>query len=105
MKRIDNYKDAVNYLGNHRVLCNNVPDIDPTIWDDLYGDWYDDDGELHEIYQYYITNCTEWDVEYLAKSFGLLFVYSEVLDCFILCVEHFGTAWDGVYCEDKRVEE
>ena len=55
------------------------------------------DGEDRvEIYQWYITDCSKWDVEYLIKTFGLLFTYSDLLDCYILCATHFGTGWDYV---------
>lgn len=49
-----------------------------------------------EIYQWYITDCSKWDMEYLRDTFGLLFTYSDMLDCYILCVTHFGTKWDYV---------
>lgn len=49
-----------------------------------------------EIYQWYITDCSKWDMEYLRDTFGLLFTYSDMLDCYILCVTHFGTGWDYV---------
>jgi hypothetical protein len=27
---------------------------------------------------------------------GLLFTYSDLLDCDVLCVDHWGTSWDYV---------
>lgn len=91
------YSEAVKRFGNSFVLCNNVPEIDPSIWENAYFD-FDDAGE---IMQYYISDCSAEDVKYLSSWFGLLFVYSEVLDCFVLCVDHWGTAWSGVMIEDK----
>lgn len=104
MKTVNNYLDAVNYFGNHRVLCNKAMQLDPETWfDNLRGDWFDEDSEgMPEIYQTYITDCSEDDVRYLCDWFGLLFYYSEALDCFILCVPHFGTMWSGVSVEDNR---
>lgn len=55
--------------------------------------------EYIDIYQWYITDCTFDDMEFLEQKFGLLFTYSDLLECWILCVDHFGTAWDYVYCE------
>ena len=46
--------------------------------------------------QWFITDCSQSDVEYLEKSFNLLFTYSELLDKYILCVDHWGTSWDYV---------
>lgn len=56
----------------------------------------EEDGTQRDIYQWFITNCTDDDVEYLEKTFGLLFTYSDLLDKYILCVDHFGTSWDYV---------
>ncbi len=90
-----NYRVAVHWLNNSLVMCNNIPEVDNTIYDNLR---FELDGTI-EIYQWYITDASESDVEYLEKHFGLLFTYSELLDCFILCVDHYGTSWDYVYCE------
>lgn len=128
-----NYSVAVNWCHNALVLCNNIPNIDDSVWDNFesvndlgYEPEYDKDGneispkcpecgaELEqcgpnmvcpkcdygddqiEIYQWYITDCSKWDMEYLRDTFGLLFTYSDMLDCYILCVTHFGTGWDYV---------
>ncbi len=99
MKRTTNYSTAVNWLHNDFVLCNNIPTIDPTFWDNARFSLTDEDDNEIEIYQYYITNASQGDVEFLERSFGLLFAYSELLDCFILCVPHWGTSWDYVPCE------
>jgi hypothetical protein len=95
--RTISFAQAVKRFSNSFVLCNNVPEIDPSIWENAYFD-FDDAGE---IMQYYITDCSAEDVKYLSSWFGLLFAYSEVLDCFVLCVDHWGTRWDGVMIEDK----
>lgn len=107
MKTVNNYLDAVNYFNNHRVLCNNAMKLDAESWfDNLWGDWFDEDSEeMPEIYQTYITDCSEDDVRYLCDWFGLLFYYSETLDCFILCVPHWGTSWSYVSVEDNRPRE
>lgn len=103
MKTVSNYLDAVNYFNNHRVLCNNMMKLDSETWfDNLWGNWYDDDEEMPEIYQTYITDCSEDDARYLCDWFGLLFYWSETLEAFILCVPHWGTHWSGVSVEDNR---
>ena len=107
MKTVNNYLDAVNYFGNNRVLCNKCMSMDEFWFENLWGDWFSE-GEEHEmpvIYQTYITDCTEADVHYLCDWFGLLFYYSNTLDCFILCVPHWGTHWSGVSVEDNRPRE
>lgn len=94
-----NYSVAVNWLGNSRVLCNNIQSIDSSIWDNARFDFYDEEDNPIDIYQLFITDCDERDVEYLEDTFGLLFTYSELLDAWILCVDHYGTSWDYVECE------
>jgi hypothetical protein len=98
-KFMTNYLVAVNWLGNSRVMCNNIPNIDPSIWDNARFDLYDEEDNPIDIYQYFITDCDERDVKYLEDTFGLLFTYSDLLDAWILCVDHYGTSWDYVECE------
>lgn len=93
------YKEAVNWLHNDFVLCNNIANIDPTIYDNMRFKYYDEDTDSYkDIFQWYITDATQDDVEYLEKHFGLLFSYSELLDTYILCVDHLGTNWGYVHC-------
>lgn len=93
------YNIAAHWIGGGLVLCNNISEIDPSIWENCRFPLEDEEGNQVEIYQYFLTSWTESDVEYLEKTFGLLFTYSEKLDCFILCVDHWGTMWEGVPCE------
>ena len=95
------YKTAVHWCNNALIMCNNIPQIDPSVIDNARFDWYDEETETEtEVFQWFITDCSQWDVEYLEEHFpGLLFTYSDLLDCFILCVDHFGTAWVSVRIE------
>lgn len=99
MKFYTTYKEAVNWLHNDFVLCNNIEKIDETVYFNTRFNKVDEEGFETEIYQWYITDASLSDVEYLEKHFGLLFTYSELLDCFVLCVDHFGTSWSYVACE------
>jgi len=81
-------------------MLNNITEIDPTIWENMrFSDYDEENDSCKEIFQYFITDASGSDVEYLEKHFGLLFTYSELLDKFILCVDHLGTSWDYVHCE------
>lgn len=91
----DYYTVTKGWIGN-KVLCNELQDIDPSIYDNFRFDIEDENGNQKDIYQWFITDCNENDVEWLEKSFGLLFTYSELLDKYVLCVDHFGTMWKGV---------
>ena len=88
------YLTAVNWLNNSRILCNDICNIDETFWENCRFDIEKSD----EIFQFFLTNCTLSDVEYLEQHFGLLFAYSELLDLYVLCVDHYGTNWDSVEC-------
>ena len=57
---------------------------------------YANEYNSEEIYQWFLTDCGEDDVEFLRLHFGLLFTYSDKLDLWVLCVTHFGTMWRGV---------
>ena len=100
MKTIS-YSDAVKRFNNNLILCNNVTEIDSELFENVCFDAFNEDGDLIDIYQYYITDCSKEDVVYLSKWYDLKFAYSEVLDCYILCVDHWGTSWTGVMIEDK----
>ena len=94
------YRTAVDWLNMNRVLCNNIPEVDPSVLDNMRFDYYDEDqDEYMEIYQWYLTSLSLWDVEFLENHFGLHFTYYDLLDVFVLCVPHWGTGWDGVYWE------
>ena len=92
------YKIATHWLHNSYILCNEIANNDPSIWDNCRFSLDDEEGNPVEIYQYYITSASESDVEWLEKNFKLKFTYSDLLDCFILCVDHCGTGWDYVPC-------
>lgn len=57
----------------------------------------------YEFYQYFIIDISNWDLEYLqeCKQETLKICYSELLDCYVLCVDHFGTGWDYVNSDFK----
>lgn len=87
------YKDAVEYMHNNFILCNNITEIDEFIWDNCELCNIDE-----EFYQYFLTDCSKDDAERLHKWFGLNFLYSEKLDLYVLCVDHFGTSWNYIPC-------
>ena len=92
MKYLTTYRTAVEWLNTNLVLCNRLPEIDSTIWENMRQGF----DEETEIFQWYITDASDTDVDWLEEHFGLLFTYSELLECWILCVDHYGTSWDYV---------
>lgn len=97
---LTNYYVATHWLHGSLIMCNNIGEIDPSIWDNLrFNMWEEDeDGNEREteIYQYFLTSFSESEVEWMEQHFGLLFTYSDLLDMYVLCVDHWGTSWDYV---------
>lgn len=105
-----NYHVAAHWLGSALIMCNNIMEIDPSVYENQrFGCYANEDGEdcdeedegayERDIYQWFLTDCTESEVEFLEKHFGLLFTYSDLLDVWVLCVDHFGTRWSYVEIE------
>ena len=104
-KRYTTFEKAVNMaFGGSMVLCNKLPEIDFSIWDNLRGSLEDDEGNDIEIYQWYIIAASDFDIEYYEKTFrgGAVFSYSDLLDNWVMGVTHFGTPWDSVPIEVIR---
>lgn len=98
MTKYTTYRIATKWLNNSYILANNIAE-EEGFFDECRFNLYDEYNNFIDIYQYYITDASLDDVEYLEKTFGLKFSYSNKLDCFILCVDHWGTGWDYVSCE------
>lgn len=93
------YQIATKWMDMNLILCNNIPEIDESIYSNMRFDYWDVEGEYTiDIYQWFLTDLTESQVEWMEKNFDLKFTYSELLDCFVLCVDHCGTSWSGVEC-------
>lgn len=140
-----NFAVAKNWLNNKYILCNEIAELDESVWMNIMPDYnvgfdendpstfvcpecgeeirlskvVDEDGEEtgeyacgacdtvfepdaeyrsqnDEIFQWLLSDCDRGDVEFLRKHFGLKFSYSDMLDLYVLCVTHYGTAWDYV---------
>lgn len=100
------YKTIVDYYIGDIVLCNNIIDVDYDIIDNIdiidiidINEEYEEIGNL-EIFQYYLCNLSDWEREQ-AKKCGLILSYSDVLNCDVLCVDHWGTSWEYVLTDVK----
>jgi hypothetical protein len=104
------YKTLVEYFIGDIVLCNNIQDIDESIWENviignLYNEEYD---EYIEIFQFYLCNVNEFDIKYLKEltkdNNDIILSYSDTLDCNVLMVDHYGTSWSYVLTSVPLVE-
>lgn len=114
------YKTLVDYYIGDIVLCNNITEIDESVYENLnieekyYNEndeeiteeeYYNDDNaycdnSIPDFFQFYLCNVSQWEVEQ-AKKAGLILSYSDKLDCEVLCVDHWGTSWDYVLMNVK----
>lgn len=92
------------------ILCNNITEVDESFFEDNPEVFYsmdteedDDEPEMLEPYQFYLTNCDKRDVDYL-NSWGVRLGYSEALDLYVLPIYDFGTGW-GAFSYSKEVDD
>ena len=86
-------------IGNDLVLCNNIENLDSTIWNNM------ESGFDEEIMQFYLCNIDNMSRE-INEELGkpLILSYSDMLDLDILMVDHWGTSWDYVMTEIEWTE-
>lgn len=119
--RRDKFNRIIN--GINMILMNNIPEVDPSVYENwqgrdpmgndecdiieesgkafcnTHGIKTDDDYECEdheeesEIYQWYAVGDS--DAEYL-KNHNQYITYSNLLDTYFLAITHFGTSWDYV---------
>lgn len=92
------YRRLIDRYIDDLVLCNNIVNIDGALFDNMVNIEEDD-----EIYQYYLCNLSDFEREKLIE-YGVSLSYSELLDCDVLLVTHYGTSWDYVMTDVKWTE-
>lgn len=104
------YRSLVNRYIQNLVLCNNIAEIDDSIWENVQvGNLYNEENdEYTEIYQFYLCNLSE-DISILKEltndNNDIIISYSDMLDCYVLMVDHYGTSWDYVNTSLKLTNE
>ncbi len=101
MKKYKTYADFANDYD--LVLFNECVNLQGT--SPVMEEWFenhtcekenDEDDCNCEIFQWYAIACSDYDMEFLNKTYGLDIFYSEYLQLYILPISHFGTSWDYV---------
>ena len=97
------YKRLINRITNNLILCNNIVNIDDNIFDNIAVGEIPEDSE---IFQYFIIDVDEWTIEKLQnkKCYDVIIAYSEILENYVLMVDHFGTSWDYVMTDIEPTE-
>ena len=56
---LTSYKEAVNWLHNDYVLCNNIPNIDESIWDNMEFNYFNENDHWGTSWDYVsnVVNC------------------------------------------------
>ena len=68
-------------------------------WELVNGGDIDEDGDYHEIYQWYI--ITEQGANFLEEYTDEIVYYHEEMDLYVWGITHFGTSWDYVLTDIK----
>lgn len=114
------YFSVIDRYISDLVLCNNIAEVDDSIWDNIEtGDLYyymdtegnyktkedfenDETGTIEEysdeVYQCFLCNLSKWDLDSIReyKSDSIIISYSNLLECDVLMVTHWGTSWKYV---------
>ena len=107
------YRRLIKRYVENMVLCNNIAQDDcfneefyealaeafSYLPEEVQEEYNNDCFEYYEgleVYQYYITDMSDYEAEALRELNNELIVYSNSLDCYVLCVCHWGTSWDYV---------
>lgn len=99
------YARAVERLIDDIVLCNNITNIDYDIYCNIINEgYYDEEHDYEEFYQFYLCNLDDWQRDFL-KETDIIVSYSDVLDCDVLMVDHYGTSWDYVMTDIEWTED
>ena len=122
-KGFASYRTIVERFIGDIVLCNNIVDVDSSVYDNLEIEtkYYNENDEeitedeyfendnaycddsVPEIYQFYLCNVSEWAAKEL-KEMEIILSYSDKLGCDVLCVDHWGTSWDYVLTDVKLLD-
>lgn len=115
------YRTIIDLFAGDIVLCNEIINADPSVWDNMEGGCYyintttgeevseeeynnDTTGEIEQeftdIYQYYVCNLSDYEKERLQQA-GVILSYSDLLSLDVICVDHWGTSWDYVLTNVK----
>lgn len=101
-KGFASYRTLVHRFVDNLVLCNNILELDEFLFDNIVVGKI---GEDTEIYQAYIIDIANYNIEYLQENTNdIIIAYSELLDCYVLLVDHFGTSWDYVPTDVKLTD-
>lgn len=101
-KGFASYKTIIQYFAGNIVLCNNIINVDESIFYNMDCTETNDYGDIiyPDVYQYYVCNISEYEKEKLQAA-GVILSYSDMLQCDIICVDHYGTSWDHVLTNIK----
>ena len=108
------YKTLLKYydIYNNMVLCNKIGELDNSLYDNIETGsltYTDDDGNEYydDVYQYFIIDFAPWMLDDIKEKYSdeLIITYSDLLECYVLLVDHFGTSWDYVLTDIEFTDD
>lgn len=100
------YRRLIDRISNQIYLFNKAPKLSNYDFEFIIGNDYNEEtDEYVEIYQYYLIDlCLNktYDKDIIeALQNELIIAWSETLQEYVLCVDHWGTSWDYVMTSIK----
>lgn len=98
------YRRVLTIYAGDMLLCNDIPNIDMSIWDNVNFPFYDEEEGETDIYQWYLCSLTDYQRQALQDR-GILLSYSELLGLDVIAVDHWGTSWDYVLTDSELTND
>lgn len=100
------YRRLVDRISNQIYLFNEAPKLSNYDFEFIIGNDYNEEtDECTEIFQYYLIDLRlneTYDKDIIeALQNELIIAWSETLQEYVLCVDHFGISWDYVMTSIK----
>lgn len=110
------YRTLIEFLFTDMILANELPKTLATKCDEfledniIAGSVYDYENDYYiDIYQYFIVDFSNYAYKFIQKYFAdsndIILFYSDILDIYVLGVDHFGTSWDYVLTDIEYTTE
>lgn len=97
------YMSVIGLYISDLVLMNTLPMLDMSVWDNMENFDFEDEGL--EIFQWFVCHIGEYERKRLLECKDIVLSYSNMLECDVLCVTHYGTSWDYVLTDVELTDD
>lgn len=95
MKMKTSFRQATECFGTSYLLCNSIVGVDEDFALRVVKEMGDE-----EVMQYFLSDASWSDVQYMRNRYGLKFAYSSKLGLWVLLVPFYGISWDLVEVDE-----